>query len=65
MYVDKLNTFRAEVIMGGDFNINLLDILKRNIVSDYFNAVSTHSCHPHIILPLGYRDVVLHLSIIS
>ena len=49
--LDKLNTFDAEVIIGGDFNINLLDILKRNIVSDYFNVIISHSFHPHIILP--------------
>ena len=49
--LDKLNTFNAEVIIGGDFNINLLDILKRNIVSDYFNVIISHSFHPHIILP--------------
>ena len=49
--LDKLNTFNAEVIVGGDFNINLLDILKRNIVIDYFNVIISHSFHPHIILP--------------
>ena len=49
--LDKLNTFNAEVIIGGDFNINLLDILKRNIVSDYFNVVLSHNFHTHKILP--------------
>ena len=49
--LDKLNTFNAEVIIGGDFNIYLLGILKRNIVSDHFYVIISHSVHPHIILP--------------
>ena len=48
--LDKLNTFNAEVIIG-DFNINLLDVLNCNIVSDYFNVIISHNFHPHIILP--------------
>ena len=31
--LDNLNTFNAEVIIGGDLNINLLDILKRIVNS--------------------------------
>ena len=42
--------------MAGDFNINLLDIVKRCVVGDFFNAVTSHGFLPLITLPTRLTD---------
>ena len=45
---NKITDFFMILAWASPFN--LLAILKRNIVSDYFNVILSHSFHPHIIL---------------
>ncbi len=40
-----------EIIVAGDFNINLLQINDRHIVGEYFDMFTSHSVYPIVSLP--------------
>ena len=52
----NLNTYREgnrEVVVAGDFNIDLLKINVNVVIGDYFNSLVAQSFFPQITLPLG------------
>ncbi len=49
-----LSTFESnntDVMIAGDFNINLLEINSKQAISDYFDTITGHSFYPKITLP--------------
>lgn len=49
-HLQKLESNNTEVIIAGDYNINLLKIDKP-VISDYFDMLTSHSFFPKITLP--------------
>ena len=47
----KLERSHSDVIIAGDFNIDLLKIHEKPIFGDYFDAITGHSLFPKITLP--------------
>ena len=52
----QLEESSAEVIIAGDFNINLLDIKIKDSVSTFFNTFTSHGYLPEITLPTRFSD---------
>ena len=50
---DKVN---SEIIITGDFNINLLKIKERPIFSEFFDILTSNSYLPKITLPTRFTD---------
>ena len=53
LYLESLN---AEVILAGDFNINLLNIKNKDTASNFFNTITAHVFFPEITLPTRFTD---------
>ena len=51
--LDRLNT---NVILAGDFNINLLQIKNRPVFANYFDLLITNGFSPSITLPTRFTD---------
>ncbi len=49
--LEKLERNNKEVILAGDFNINLLKINDKNIISEYFDMLTSNSFYPKITVP--------------
>ena len=49
--IDKTN---SDIIIAGDFNINLLKINDKNSVGDFVNMLISNSFYPHITLPTRF-----------
>ncbi len=49
--LDILQTNHNEAIIAGDFNIDLLKINDKHVVSDYFNMFTCHTFYLKITLP--------------
>ena len=49
--LEKLERNNKDVILSGDFNIDLLKINERNIISEYFNMLTSNSFYPKITVP--------------
>ncbi len=47
----KLEKNNKEVILAGDFNIDLLKLNKKNIISEYFDMITSNSFYPKITVP--------------
>ena len=47
--IDKTN---SDIIIAGDFNINLLKINEKNIVGEFFDMLISNRFYPHITLPI-------------
>ena len=52
--LEQLTRSKTEVIIAGDFNINLLELAKRNIVNTYFTFITSYNFYPHITLPTRF-----------
>ena len=52
--MEKLTRSKPEVIIAGDYNINLLELAKRNIVNKYFTFITSYNFYPHITLPTRF-----------
>ena len=55
-----LSTFdqnNSEVIITGDFNINLLKINQKEIFSEFFYSLTEHSFFPKITLPTRFSNL--------
>ena len=50
--IDKTN---SDIIIAGDFNINILKINETNIVGEFFDMLIS-SCYPHITLPTRFSN---------
>ncbi len=49
--LNKLEKNYTEVILGGDFNVDLLKINDKNIISEYFDMLINNSFYPKITVP--------------
>ncbi len=49
--LDKLESNNNVVIITGDFNIDLLKINDKPIISEYFDLLTSHSFYPKITVP--------------
>ncbi len=49
--LDNFESTNCDVILAGDFNINLLKINEKHKISEYFGMLANHSFFPKIILP--------------
>ncbi len=54
--LDKLEKNKNEVIISGDFNIDLLKINDKQIISEYFDTLTSHSFYPNITVPTGLTN---------
>ena len=50
-HLSNLESGNTDVVIAGDYNINLLKINEKNIISDYFDMLTSHSFYPKITLP--------------
>ena len=51
--IDKKN---SDIIIAGDFNINLLQINEKNIVGEFFDMLISNTVYPHITLPTRFSN---------
>ncbi len=51
LFLAILKTNNKDVILAGDFNIDLLKINEKNIISEYFNMLTSNSFYPKITVP--------------
>ena len=51
--IDKKN---SDIIIAGDFNINLLKINEKNIVGEFFDMLISNRFYPHITLPTRFSN---------
>ena len=51
--IDKTN---SDIIIAGDFNINLLKINEKHIVGEFFDMLISNSFYPHITLPTRFSN---------
>ncbi len=51
LVLDTLETMNSEVIISGDFNIDLLKIADKEVLAEYFDMFTSHSFIPKITLP--------------
>lgn len=49
--LDKFENNNNEVIVTGDFNIDLLKVNEKQVFSEYFDMLTNHSFYPKITLP--------------
>ena len=47
----KWESNNTDVLIAGDYNINLLDINNKQVISNYFDTIISHSFYPKITLP--------------
>ena len=52
----QLNKSKSEVVIAGDFNLYLLKLNENNIVSNFFDIISSQMFHPTITLPTRFSD---------
>lgn len=50
-HLERYESSNSEVIISGDFNINLLKVNDKPVISDYFDMLTSHSFYPKITLP--------------
>ena len=55
-FLATLGNNNRDVVIAGDFNINLLKIHEKPIFSDYFDAITAISFLPKITLPTRFSD---------
>ena len=48
--------YKSEIILTGDININLLDINNKDIFSEIFDTLISHSFYPKITLPTRFSN---------
>ena len=49
--------------VAGDFNLNILKINERSVISDFFDMMVDHSFYPRITLPTRFSKKVAHYLI--
>lgn len=50
-HLSKLESNNTEVVIAGDYNINLLKVNTTPVISDYFDMITENSFYPKITLP--------------
>ena len=48
---NKLDNNKCEIVLTGDFNINLLKVNQQPIFNEFVDTITSHSFYPHITLP--------------
>ncbi len=51
--IDKTN---SDILIAGDFNINILKINEKHIVGEFFDMLISNSFYPHITLPTRFSN---------
>lgn len=46
----------TDVLIAGDYNINLLKVNEKSVISEYFDMVTSHSFYPKITLPTRFSN---------
>ena len=54
--LETLNNKHGELILAGDFNINLLKINDKKTHSDFFDLITSHQLIPRITLPTRFSE---------
>ncbi len=54
--ISNLGNESTDVIVTGDTNIDLLKINEREVFSDFFDSVTSHSFYPSITLPTRFSN---------
>ena len=59
--INDLNSTKSHIIACGDFNIDLLKLKERPVISDYFDMLIVNNLYPNITLPtrLGHTSATL------
>ena len=59
--INDLNSSKSHIIACGDFNIDLLKLKERPVISDYFDMLIINNLYPNITFPtrLGHTSVTL------
>ena len=52
--ISRLDNCNNEIIIAGDFNINLLKLNENDMFSSFFDTVISHSLYPQITLPTRF-----------
>ncbi len=52
----KLSNLNTEVLITGDFNIDLLELAEKPIVAEYFDTLLNESFYPKITLPTRFSN---------
>ena len=55
--LSSLEKSKSEVIIAGDFNINLLDVMTADHVTNFFHALTSQSFQPLITLPTRFSAI--------
>ena len=53
--LNALTSNRNELVIVGDFNINFLKITEREIFSDFFDTIGSHSLFPTMSYPTRFQ----------
>ena len=56
LIISDLDTPKNNIIIAGDFNINLLEINEKQIYCDFFDLLMTKNFLPQITLPTCFTD---------
>ena len=56
LVLEKLQIMRNEVVIAGDFNIDLLQINEKPLFNEYFNMIVSNGFIPKITLPTRITD---------
>ena len=52
--LSSLDQIQHNVIFAGDYNINLLKLNEDELISDFFDLLTSHSMYPQITLPTRF-----------
>ena len=55
--LSSLDQIQHNVIFAGDYNINLLKLNEDELISDFFDLLTSHSMYPQITLPTRFSEI--------
>ncbi len=61
----QFNNSKSEVVIAGDFNLDLLKLNENNIVSNFFDTITSEMFHPTSTLPARFSDKRCTLLVIK
>ena len=50
-YINEFTSLVQDLVLAGDYNLNLLKINENEICCEFFDLLTSHSLFPHITLP--------------
>ena len=54
--LSSLDQIQHNVILAGDYDINLLKLNEDELISDFFDLLTSHSMYPKITLPTRFSE---------